>query len=297
MHVFVTGATGLIGRALCAELLRAGHRVTALSRPAAAALPAGVEPLRGDPAEAGPWQEALRRCDACVNLAGEPLAGRRWDAARKRRIRESRLRSATRVAEAVGAGGPGVLVQGSAVGFYGDRGDEELTERSPAGEGFLAELCAAWEAAAAPAAARARVVHLRTGIVLAREGGALPRMALPFRLLAGGPIGDGAFWQPWIHLADEVGLILWALGEGRAGGPLDAAAPAPLRNRELAAALGEALHRPAVLRTPALAVRLALGEMAEVVTASQRVLPEKALALGYRFRFPEAGPALHDLLR
>ncbi len=297
MHVLVTGATGLVGRALCAELLRAGHRVTALSRSAAPALPAGAEPLRGDPAAAGPWQEVLRSCDACVNLAGEPLAAGRWNAARKRRIRDSRLLSAARAAEAVAAGGPRVLVQGSAVGFYGDRGDEPLTERSAAGEGFLAETCAAWEAAAAPAAARARVVLLRTGIVLAREGGALPRMALPFRLLAGGPIGDGAFWQPWIHLADEVGMILWALGEERAEGPLDATAPAPLRNRELAAALGEALHRPAFLPAPALAVRLALGELADAVTASQRVLPEKALALGYRFRFPEAGPALHDLLR
>jgi uncharacterized protein (TIGR01777 family) len=297
LRIFVTGATGLIGQALARDLLGAGHEVLALSRAAHPDLPAGATPVQGDPAEPGPWRDRLAACDACVNLAGESLAAGRWNAERKRRIRESRVRSARQVAEVLAAGGPRILVQGSAGGHYGERGDEELTERSAAGEGFLAETCRAWEEAAAPAAARARVVWLRSGLVLARDGGALPRMALPFRLMAGGPIGGGAFWQPWIHLADAVGLIRWALEEGRVEGPLNAVSPAPLRNRDLARAIGAALGRPGFLPTPLLAVRLAVGEMAEVVTQSQRVLPRKAVDLGYRFLFPEAPAALVDLLR
>lgn len=296
MKILVTGATGLIGRRLCAALVAGGDEVLALSRAAAPRLPPGVRPVQGDPAVPGPWQEVLAGCDACANLAGEPVAEGRWGPEKKRRIRESRVLGARNVAAVVAAGGPGVLVQGSAVGFYGDRGDEELTEASPAGEGFLAEVSQAWEAEAAPAAARARVVLLRTGIVLSRDGGALPRLALPFRLLAGGPVGDGRFWQPWIHEEDEVALLRFALREPRAVGPLNAAAPAPARNVDLARALGRALGRPSLVPTPAFAVRLAVGELASVVLSSQRVLPRKALELGFAFRFPALGPALADLL-
>ncbi len=298
MNVFVTGATGLIGRALTGALLARGDRVTAHVRSArgAARLPAGVRAVEGDLEGPGRWEEELAGCDACVHLAGEPVEGR-WTPEKKRRIRDSRVRSTERVAAVVQAGGPGVLVSGSAVGFYGDRGDEVLDESSAPGDGFLAEVCRAWEEAAAPAAARARLVLLRTGIVLARDGGALPRMVQPFRLLAGGPLGRGDFWQPWIHLADEVGIVLLALSDGRARGPLDATAPAPALNRDLARAIGRALHRPALLRTPAPALRLALGEMADVVLASQRVMPRRAQALGYRFRFPTLEAALEDLLR
>jgi hypothetical protein len=297
MRVFLAGATGLIGRALAEALLRGGHEVWALSRQAAPRLPGGARAIQGDPARAGEWQEALAGCEACVDLAGEPVAAGRWTPERKRRIRESRVLAAGNLAAAIARGGPRVLVQGSAVGYYGSRGDEELTEASAAGTGFLAEVCREWEGAAAAAARRARLVLVRTGIVLARQGGALPRMALPFRLFAGGPIGDGAFWQPWIHLEDEVGMILWALGEERASGPLNAAAPAPARNRDLARAIGKALGRPSLVPAPALAVRIALGEMADVVTSSQRVLPARALELGYRFRIPDLGEALADLLR
>jgi len=299
MNVFVTGATGLIGRAVCEALLARGHRVTALSRSAAAAttrLPAGVRMVTGDPAAPGAWQEELARTDACVNLAGEPLAGGRWTAERKRRIRESRVASTRNVAAAIRAGGPAVLVSGSAVGFYGTRGDEVLGEGAAAGEGFLAEVCREWEGAAAAAAARARVVLLRTGIVLARHGGALPRLVRPFELFAGGPLGGGAFFQPWIHLADEVGLVLLALEDERVSGPLNAVAPEPVRNRELARAIGAVLGRPSAVPAPAFAIRLVLGEMADTVLASQRVVPEKAVALGYRFRFPELEAALRDLL-
>lgn len=298
MHVFLTGATGLVGRALSAALLRRGDAVTALSRSPDAVhrLPAGARILEGDPAGAGRWEEELVRCDACVHLAGEPLAEGRWTEERKRRIAESRVRSTERIAAVIGGGGPEVLVSGSAVGFYGSRGDEVLDEAAAGGEGFLADLCRAWEEAAAPAGARARVVLLRTGIVLAREGGALPRLALPFRFLAGGPLGRGDFWQPWIHLADEVGLVLLALDDARARGPLNAVAPAPALNRDLASALGRVLHRPALLPAPPAALRLVAGELAGAVLASQRVVPRRALDLGYPFRFPELEGALRDLL-
>ncbi len=296
MHVFITGATGLIGRALGASLLADGHAVTALTRGASGPLPDGARRVVGDPARPGAWQEALRGADACVHLAGEPVAAGRWTAARKAAIEASRVDSTRLVAEAIAAGGPSVLVSGSAVGFYGARGDELLDEASPPGQGFLADVCRRWEAAAAPAAARARVVLLRTGIVLAKEGGALPKLVLPFKLMAGGPVGSGAFWQPWIHLADEVGLIRFALDDARVEGPLNASAPEPARNRDLAAALGAALHRPSLLPAPEVALRLAMGELAEVILASQRMVPRKALALGYRFRFPALAPALRDLL-
>ncbi|HSN92336.1 MAG TPA: TIGR01777 family oxidoreductase [Anaeromyxobacteraceae bacterium] len=298
MRVFVTGATGLIGSALCGALLGKGHAVTALSRApdAARRLPLGARVVTGDPAVPGPWQEDLASCDACLHLAGEPIAEGRWTREKKRRLATSRVDSTERVAEVIAARGPTVLVQGSAVGFYGSRGDEVLDEASAAGQGFLADLSRRWEAAAAPAARRARVVLLRTGVVLARDGGALPRLTLPFKLFAGGPIGAGAFWFPWIHLRDEVGLALLALEDGRAAGPVNATAPEPVRNRELAGALGRALGRPSFVRTPEAAVRLALGEMAEAVLASQRVVPRRALELGYSFRFSTIGDALRDLL-
>jgi uncharacterized protein (TIGR01777 family) len=299
VQVFVTGATGLIGRAVCAALVARGDAVTALSRSrdAAARLPAGVRALSGDPSAPGGWQDALAQADACVHLAGEPIAEGRWTAARKRRIRASRVDATRHVADVVRELGPTVLVAGSAVGFYGSRGDEVLDEGSAAGEGFLAELCREWEAAARPAASRARVVALRTGIVLSAEGGALPKLVRPFRAFAGGPLGDGAFFQPWIHLADQIGLVLLALDDARASGPLNASAPEPVRNRDLARAIGKVLGRPSVMPAPAVAIRLALGEVAEAILASQRAVPRKALGLGYRFRFPELEPALRDLLR
>lgn len=296
MKVFVTGATGLIGRALVPELLRAGHGVVALSRRGVPQGLWGATVVQGDPTEPGVWQDALAGCDACVNLAGEPIAAGRWNEERKRRIHDSRLRAAQNVAAVIATRGPRVLVHGSAIGYYGSRGEEDLTESSVPGRDFLAESCAAHEAAASGAAARARVVILRTGLVLARDGGALPRMALPFRFFAGGPIGDGAFWQSWIHLRDEVALVVAALADARYAGPINGVAPSPVRNRDLARAIGAALGRPSLLPVPVAAIRLAVGEVAGVVTASQRVIPRRALDLGFAHRYPELGPAVRDLL-
>ena len=206
MRVFLTGATGLIGRALAASLAGDGHEVVALSRSdAPAGLPAGTRAVKGDPAVPGPWQEELSRCDACVNLAGEPVAGGRWTEERRKRIRDSRVLATRNVSSVLVAGGPTVLVNGSAIGYYGPRGDEVVDETFPAGNDFLGHVAQEWEEATRPAAKRARVVLMRTGIVLSREGGALPKLVLPFKMLAGGPIGDGGFWQSWIHVADQVG--------------------------------------------------------------------------------------------
>jgi uncharacterized protein (TIGR01777 family) len=297
MRVFLTGATGLIGRALAGSLLRDGHEVVALSRSASpAGLPVGSRLVQGDPAVAGPWQDELSRCDACVNLAGEPVAAGRWTGERKRRIRDSRVLATRNVAQVVAGGGPSVLVNGSAIGFYGPGGDEPVDESSPPGHDFLSDVAVEWEEAARPAQQRARLVLVRTGIVLARDGGALPKLVLPFRMFAGGPIGDGGFWQSWIHLADQVGILRLALEDPRASGPVNATAPEPVRNRDLAGAIGRVLRRPGRLVTPAFAIRAALGEMAEVVLGSQRVVPARALSLGYRFRWPALEPALRDLL-
>jgi uncharacterized protein (TIGR01777 family) len=297
MRVFLTGATGLIGRALAVSLLHDGHEVVALSRSASpAGLPVGSRLVQGDPAVAGPWQDELSRCDACVNLAGEPVAAGRWTGERKRRIRDSRVLATRNVAQVVAGGGPSVLVNGSAIGFYGPGGDDPVDESAPPGHDFLSDVAVEWEEAARPAQQRARLVLVRTGIVLAGDGGALPKLVLPFRMFAGGPIGDGGFWQSWIHLADQVGILRLALEDPRASGPVNATAPEPVRNRDLAGAIGRVLRRPGRLVTPAFAIRAALGEMAEVVLGSQRVVPARALSLGYRFRWPALEPALRDLL-
>jgi len=222
----------------------------------------------------------------------------RLTAARRARLEQSRVGLTEQLVDAMAAAGMqrSVLVSGSAVGYYGDRGDEVLDESSPPGRGFMPEVCQAWEDAARPAAARARVVTLRTGLVLSLEGGALPPMVLPFRLFAGGPLGSGRHYQPCLHLADDVALVLLALDDARVSGPLNCAGPEPLRNRDVARILGRLLGRPSFLPAPAFAIRAALGEAAEVVLSSQRVVPKRALDLGFRFRYPTIETALTDLL-
>ena len=295
MRVAVTGATGFIGRELCAELVRDGHRVVALTRDprrAQAALPGALVANWGDPAA------ALPPVDGVVNLAGESVAGR-WSEEKKRRLRESRIAGTRRLVEAIASAveRPTVLVSASAVGYYGDRGEETLTEASGPGRDFLAQLCQEWEAEAQSAEALGlRVARLRLGVVLDRDGGALSQMLTLFRLGAGGPLGSGRQWFPWVHRADVVGLCRFALETAEASGPINAVAPHLVRNSEFARALGQALHRPALAPAPAFALRLVLGEFAETLLGSQRVLPERAEALGYAFRFPQLAPALRAIL-
>jgi uncharacterized protein (TIGR01777 family) len=293
--VVVTGASGLVGRRLVASLRAAQTPVRALSRrvgPGAAGLAAGVEAVAWDGIHPPP--EALRGAGAVVHLAGEPLFGGRLGAARRRRVRASRVDSARAIAAGIDAlpsrERPAVLVCASAVGYYGSRGDEPLPESAAPGEGFLARLCADWEAAAAGCSVRS--VRLRIAVVLAREGGALPLMALPFRLGLGGRIGDGRQWFPWIHADDLVEVIRRALVDDSLAGALNAAAPGTLRNAELARALARLLHRPALLPVPALALRALLGELSQELLGSRRVVPRRLLDAGFAFAHPGIESAL-----
>ncbi len=300
-RVVVSGGTGLIGAALVRRLIEAGREVVVLTRGAVAEgiLPPGARALRWNGHDAAGWGEAVDGAAALINLAGEPIAGGRWTAARKRRIVTSRQQACAALLEAVRAARarPGVLLQASAVGFYGDRADEVLDEASAPGSGFLAETTVAWERASAPfEALGVRRVLLRTGIVLARAGGALPRLLLPLRFGLGGALGSGRQWMPWIHLEDEIAAILWLLERQELAGPFNLTAPQPATNAELTREAARRLGRPALLRAPAWALRGALGELAEAVLGSQRALPRRLLASGFRFRYSELAPALDALL-
>jgi uncharacterized protein len=296
VKVAVVGATGLLGRALCTELAARGDAVSAVSRRGRAGI-AGAADVRWDPAE-GPAPPALADADAVVNLAGAPIERWRWTAARKREIRDSRVLTTRGIVDVLmAAPAPRLLLNASGVGYYGPRGDEPVDESTSAGADFLARTCIAWEGEARRAErAGHRVALLRTGIVLAARGGALPTMARPVRLLVGGPIGGGRQWVPWIHIDDEIGLMRHILDRPGVAGPVNATAPAPARQRDFVAALGRVLRRPAVLPVPAFALRVAMGEMATLALDGQRALPRAALASGYRFAHPELEPALRDLL-
>jgi uncharacterized protein (TIGR01777 family) len=294
--VAVTGATGSIGRRVIAALLERGDRVVALVRsPPREGLPPEVEQRAWDATFKAARLEGV---DAIVHLAGAPVANRRWTDARKRYIELSRILG-TRSIVAGMREFPGVrvLVSASGIDYHGDTGDAPVTEESPAGKGFLADLAVRWEQEAEKARALgARVVLLRTGLVLAPGEGALARMEPIFRAGLGARLGSGAQWVPWIHWKDEVGLVLHALDRAEVDGPMIAAAPNPVSNREFTRALAQAVgRRPFPLPAPAPALRLLLGEMATVVLSSHRVSPEVALRSGYAFRFPELGPALADL--
>lgn len=294
MRIVVAGGTGFLGTPLVDRLEHEGHHVRVLTRRPAAPRDVGWVP----DGTAGPWASAVDSADAVINLAGESIAGARWTGAHKARIRDSRRQATRSLAAAIqqAANRPAVLVSGSATGYYGPRGDEPLTEDDDAGTDFLATVCQEWEAEALRAAAVTRVVLLRTGIALERGGGALPQMALPFMLFAGGPVGSGRQFYSWIHRDDWIRLVLWSLRTEQVSGPLNATAPAPARNRDFAHALGRALHRPAFVPAPAFALRLALGEMADaLLLTGQRVLPAKAERHGFRFEFPALEPALTSI--
>lgn len=301
MRVFVTGGTGLIGRAVVDALIRRKDEVVCVTREetrARSLLPVGVEFLAADPLVAGPWQERLAACDAVVNLAGEPIAGGRLTEGRKRRIRRSRLEITRNVAAAVAASERvRVLVSASAVGYYGDAGERALDEASEPGHDWLGRLALEWEENARAAESRAkRVVLLRTGVVLARGGGALPRLALPFRLFLGGPLGSGRQYFPWIHLEDVVRIVLFALDTPDLSGPVNVVAPNPPPQAEFARELGRALGRPALLPVPSIALQLLLGEAAGLMLSSQRVIPKALRARSFSFRFERPREALADLL-
>ncbi|HVM04415.1 MAG TPA: TIGR01777 family oxidoreductase [Acidimicrobiales bacterium] len=296
MDVVVSGSHGLIGSALVPALTAAGHRVRRLVRGSP-----GPGEVAWDP-EAGTVDAGgLAGADAAVHLAGVGIGDKRWTTTQKQRIRDSRVKGTGTLARAL-AGlptPPAVLVSGSAVGYYGDRGDEVLTEASGPGEGFLAEVVRDWEEAAAPAAeAGVRVVHTRTGIVQAAHGGALARQLPMFRLGVGGPLGPGRQWVSWVSLDDEVGAIVHALTTESLRGPVNLCAPEPTTSAGLAKAIGKALHRPALVPVPRFALSLVVGRQMteEMVLASQRAVPEKLLASGYRFRHPDIAAAMHDLL-
>jgi len=297
MKALVTGGTGLIGRGLLARL---AEPVVTSRDPARAARRLGpVRAVRWEP-EGGPVpKEAVREVEAVFNLAGEPVAGGRWTAERKRRIRDSRVAGTRHLVEGLAAleARPRVLVSVSAVGYYGDRGDEELDERSAPGSGFLAELCQEWEREALAAEKLGiRVVCARIGLVLAPEGGALARMLAPFRMGAGGRLGDGRQWMSWIHLDDVAGLLLHAATVEEVRGAMNAVSPHPVTNGDFTRALGRALHRPAFLPVPKAALRIAFGEMSEILTSSQRVSPRVAQRSGYVFQHGDLDEALRAVL-
>ncbi len=301
MRVTVTGATGLIGSRLIAELKARGDDVTLLSRSPQKARQAVGEAwnvLPWDP-NAGPApREALDGRDAVVHLAGEPVA-QRWNAKSKERIRSSREVGTRNLVAGIAQADPRpkVLVSSSAVGYYGPHGDEELTEDAAPGTDFLAEVCQVWEREADRAADHGvRVVKVRTGVVLDENGGALKTMLPPFKLGAGGPVAGGRQYMPWIHVDDVVGVYLRALDDERWSGPVNATAPTPVTNKAFSKALGKALRRPAFAPVPAAAIQALYGEMAEIVTKGQRVVPRRTQALGYSFRHPDLGEALRSAL-
>lgn len=297
MNVTLTGATGFIGTRLVERLRAGGHELRVLARSPRPAQ-TGIRYFVWDAMSQPLPPESLDGANAVIHLAGEPVF-QRWSAEAKQRIRDSRVNGTRRLVEALSTASPRpeVLVSASAIGYYGDRGDQVLTEASRPGKGFLPEVSVEWERAAELAESLGiRVVRLRTGIVLGRSGGALKQMLTPFRLGAGGRLGSGKQWMSWIHLEDLVGIILFAVANGTASGAFNGTAPEPVRNTEFTQTLARTLHRPAILPVPRLGLRLLFGEFASSLTESQRVLPKAAESAGYRFQFPKLDSALEDLL-
>jgi len=298
MNVIVTGASGFLGTRLLDRLLRDGHSLHILGRKRKPGLPAAVKFSSWDAMHAEAPLESLSGADAVIHLAGEPVA-QRWNADVKRRIRESRSTGTRHLVRAIGklSRRPRVLISASASGYYGDRGEEVLTESSPAGHDFLAEICKEWEREARTAEIfGVRVAIVRIGLVLGKEGGALKQMLTPFRLGIGGRLGSGEQWMPWIHVDDLIEMFVFAL-DSAVSGPVNGAAPQPVRNAQFTAALARTIHRPAIFPVPRFALKLMFGEMAEIVFASQRMFPKVAEAAGFQFKFVELEAALADLLR
>ncbi len=292
--IVLAGGTGLLGTALAAALRTDGRRVVVLTRH-----PKQAQDVRWSPGERDDsWKSVVDGADAVINLAGVSIAGGRWTTAHKAAILDSRTEATGALVRAITAARqpPRVFISSSAVGYYGARGREPVTESSGPGSDFLGQVGQLWEAAAAGASRHSRVVLFRSGVVLTRHGGALPPLALPFKLFAGGPAGTGQQFISWIHLHDWVEMVKWALGEQPVAGPLNATAPEPVTNEEFARTLGRVLNRPSWLRAPAFALRLALGEMADaLILGGQRVVPRVAQERGFVFRYPTLESALREI--
>jgi uncharacterized protein len=308
MKVVIAGGTGFLGSPLAEGYAEEGHDVRVLTRElpegesrhdSGTGVP-GVTRVGWSPqGQAGPWTSVIDGADAVINLAGASIGARRWTPQRKALLHDSRIVPTRSLAAAIAAAAvpPPVFISASGVGYYGAAGTETKTEASPAGTDFLAHLCTEWEAEASHAhSAATRVVLLRSGIVLERSGGVLPRMMTPFRFFAGGPMGSGRQYVSWIHRIDWVEMIRWIVDSPQVNGPVNATSPVPVTNREFAKALGRAMHRPALIPTPAFALRLALGEMAQsLVLTGQRVVPQCALSHKFHFRYPEIDLAFRGI--
>jgi uncharacterized protein len=307
MRVFLTGGTGLIGRRLIKLLVGRGDEVVLLTRRSIVAqemFGATCKAVSGDPMQLGEWMKAVDDCDAVVNLVGENIFARRWNDAFKQMLFDSRIRSTQHVVQAMAAvpkrpdGTPKILVNATAIGYYGYHADEQLTEDSPPANDFMANICVEWEKAArAVEPAGVRCALVRIGVVLDKEGGALKELLTPFKLCAGGPVGSGKQYMSWIHHEDMTGILLFALDNAAVVGPINATAPNPVTNKAFGKALGAALHRPSFVWTPTTMLKLGLGGVAEIITQGQRVIPKKAMTLGYPFRFPTLEVALAEILR
>ena len=302
MKIVIAGGTGFIGRPLCATLIQGGHRVFVLTRHIGevrhrSELP--IQAVEWNARDSGPWEQVLEGADAVINLAGASIADARWTEVRKQLITDSRVLTTRLLVRALSrwSSKPATFISASGIGYYGACDDRVLDEGAARGEGFLADLCLAWESEALRAAEfGARVVTLRTGMVLEQDGGALPKMLLPFRLFAGGPIMPGSQWVSWIHRRDHIGLIEWALANNGISGPLNAVAPEPVTMNVFCEVLGRVIHRPSWLPVPRFALNVLLGELGTLMTTGQRVIPAKAMAGGYRFQYPTLEPALQAIL-
>ncbi len=296
MQLLITGGTGLIGRHLIPRLLQLGHQVNVVTRDVAAAREKLDERVRL-------WsgldqQSDLNGIEGIINLAGEPIADKRWSASQKQQLCESRWQITEQLVSLIHASStpPAFLISGSATGFYGDSGEVIVTEEDPGQDEFTHTLCARWEQLALKAESeQTRVCLLRTGVVLAREGGALEKMKLPFRLGVGGPIGSGKQYLPWVHIDDMIDAIIWLMDHPSLRGPFNMVAPYPVRNEQFAATLGQVMHRPAFMRTPAAAIKLMMGESAVLVLGGQHVLPKRLEASGFTFRWYDLQQALQDV--
>lgn len=296
MRVVVAGGSGFLGSSLVEALRRDAHQVAVLTRRARRPGDIAWSP----DSDSGEWKRAIDGADAVVNLAGEGIADRRWTTARKNSILQSRVTATRALVAAINEARvpPTTLLSASGINVYGAHRDEPVTEDSPAASDFLANVCKAWESEAQKATAATRVVLLRSGMVIARKGGALPKLALPFHLFAGGPVGSGQQYMSWIHRDDWVSMATWALAHAGISGPLNVTAPGAVTNADFARTLGRVLHRPAFFPVPGFVLRIAVGEMADaMLLTGQRVVPEKAQSRGFEFKYPTLEPALRNVYR